>query len=257
MLNTIFGSKRTQGRGQARLTSNLDQHLTAYAAAATAAGIGLFAPQSAEAKIVYTAANVTIVANQGAVNLDLNNDGIPDFSFYLGFNNFARHPEGGFASALTIYPTQAANEVWGVLSAKGFECAAALPPGVKVGAGAAFQPKYLPMWQASGSYTRGATEHCPWNALHRGAFLGLKFVVNGQTHYGWAHVTVGQTTVLNGYAYEAVPNMPILTGKANGPESVTQSSVIPMPLPQPASLGLLAQGASGLSVWRREEDQAN
>ncbi len=236
------------------LSPKLDKHLLAYAAAASAAGVGLLA-QSAEAKIVYTSANVSIIANHGAVNLDLNNDGIPDFAFYYGFSNFARHPEGGFASALAVYPAQAANAVWGVLSAKGFDCAAALPSGVKVGSGAAFQQQYLPMWQASGSYTRGGTAHCPWRALHRGAFLGLKFVVNRQTHYGWAHVTVGQRTVLNGYAYETVPNQPILTGKTSGPASVTQSSLAPLFDPQPASLSLLAQGASGLSVWRREEDR--
>jgi len=257
MLNTIFGPKRTQGRVRARLTSNLDQHLAAYAAAATAAGIGLFAPQSAEAKIVYTAANVTIVANQGAVNLDLNNDGIPDFSFYLGVGGFARHPEGAFASALMLYPAQAANQIWGILSAKGWECAAALPPGVKVGPGAAFQQHYLPLWQASGSYTRGATEHCPWNALHRGAFLGLKFVVNGQTHYGWAHVTVGQTTVLNGYAYETVPNKSIDTGKAHGPVLSADVDSVPLPLLQPGTLAMLAQGSRGLSLWRQEDDQVN
>jgi hypothetical protein len=257
MPNTIFGSKRTQGRAHARLGSNFDRHLAAYAAAATAAGIGLFAPQSAEAKIVYTAANVTIVADQAPVNLDLNNDGLPDFSFYLGVSIFARHPEGGFASSLGVYPARTGNEVWGVLSAKGFECAAALPPAVKIGSGAAFKPGGQVMWQASGSYTRGATEHCPWNALHRGAFLGLKFVVNGQTHYGWAHVTVGQTTVLNGYAYETVPNKSIDTGKAHGPVSIGDVSPDPLPLLQPGTLGMLAQGSRGLSLWRREDDQIN
>jgi len=101
------------------------------------------------------------------------------------------------------------------------------------------------------------TEHCPWGSKHRGAFLGLKFVVDGQAHYGWAHVTVGgNSTVLNGYAYETVPNQPLLTGKTSGPVAETQASLTPIPEQQPASLGLLARGADGLAIWRRTDEAA-
>jgi hypothetical protein len=239
-------------RVPARLTPKLDKRLIAYTAAAAAAGIGL-SSQSVEAKVVYTAANIQIT-NLGGVNLDLNHDGIADFTLVLGSAYGGRRfPEGAFASGLTIYPAQAANEVWGIKSAKGWECAAALPSGVKVGAGAAFQKGYLPLWQASGSYTRGATEHCPWDGLRRGAFLGLKFVIHGEAHYGWAHITVGKTTVLSGYAYETVPNQAIATGKTSGPASVAELNSV-LPQSQPATLGTLAWGACGLEIWRRDEE---
>jgi hypothetical protein len=251
---TVQGNRSIK-RALAPLAPTLDKNLLAYAAAATAAGIGLLA-QPAEAKIVYTVANTTIQGN-GSLNLDLNNDGIADFTIFNGFEAGVRHPEGGFNYGLNIYPAQAGNEIWGVLSAKGWECAAALPDSVKVGPGAPFQSKYLPMAQASGSYTRGATEHCPWASKHRGAFLGLKFVVDGQIHYGWAHVTVGSTsTVLNGYAYETVPNKPLITGKTSGPVVNTAANVLAVPDRQPASLGLLARGAESLAVWRRTEEIA-
>jgi hypothetical protein len=236
------------------LAPKLDKRLLAYAAAASAAGVGLF-NQSAEAKIVYTAANATIGYNQ-SVNLDLNNDGTADFALNLALASDRRYPEGAFSSALLIYPRQAGNQVWGILSAKGWECAAALPAGVKVGAGAPFQQQYLTLIGVQGSYTRGDIDHCPWAGLHRGAFLGLKFVVKGETHYGWAHITItaGAAAVLNGYAYETVPNQSIATGKTSGP--VTQASFTPVPVPQSATLGMLAQGSRGLSIWRRpEEDQ--
>jgi hypothetical protein len=144
---------RTPRRNLARLTPTLDKQLLAYATAATAAGIGLLA-QPAEAKIVYTAANTTIQGNGGNLNLDLNNDGIADFIIFNGFPEGVRHPEGAFGYGLNIYPAQAGNEIWGVLSAKGFECAAALPPSVKVGPGAAFQSRSIALFLASGSYTR-------------------------------------------------------------------------------------------------------
>jgi hypothetical protein len=258
MIRSNSSHTSTSPRVETSLPPKLDKHLLAYAAAASAAGVGLLAPQTADGKIVYTAANVQIIANQAATNLDLNNDGIADFTIVNGFFDGVRHPEGNFTSALTIYPAQAGNGVVGFLSSKGWDCAAALPLGAKIGAGDGFKAQYLPLWQASGSYTRGGTQHCPWASKHRGAFLGLKFTVGGQTHYGWAHITVATTgTVLNGYAYETVANRSISTGKANGPISTADPSLAPLPVPQPATLGILAQGSRGMSLWRREEDQVN
>jgi hypothetical protein len=250
---------RLQKRATTRLSSGLDKRLLAYASAASAAGVALLAlAQTAEARIVYTASN-THIEEDVPLNLDVNNDGIADFNIVWGFEGGVRHPEGDFASALLIYPGQAGNEVWGIHSAKGWECAAALPGAVNVGPGAAFQAQYLPLWQASGSYTRGGTEHCPWASKHRGAFLGLKFVIGGQIHYGWAHITVSDGlagTMLNGYAYETVVNQPILTGKANGPVEKASSSIsLPLGAAQPATLGLLARGERGLAIWRKSDEQ--
>src|SRR5579859_4440382 len=95
LANTIPDSARLR----TPLSSKLDKHLLAYAAAAGAAGVSLLA-QSAEAKIVYTAANVSITANGPTVDIDLNNDGTPDFNLYWGFLQGIRHPEGNFSSAI-------------------------------------------------------------------------------------------------------------------------------------------------------------
>lgn len=245
----------SSSRRLTHLPPKLDAQLLAYAAAATAAGVGLFT-QSAEAKIVYTAANVNIPYNTN-VPIDLNNDGTADFLLFMGFNQDARrYPEGGFASWLDIYP-ETGNGVWAAQTAK-FVCAAALPAGVPVGKGKElFSQDYLPLWQKSGSYTRGVSERCPWAGKHRGAFLGLRFIINHEVHYGWAHVTVGSATTLDGYAYETVPNQPIDTGKTSGPDSVALMDRTPPPAPQPAGVGLLAQGSRGLAIWRKpEENQA-
>ena len=78
-------------------------------------------------------------------------------------------------------------------------------------------------------------------------YLGLKFMIGGRIHYGWARLNVtlvagtGIQATLTGYAYETIPNKPIITGKTKGPDVVTLD---------PATLGRLAQGASGVSAWR-------
>jgi hypothetical protein len=244
---------RNHKRALTSLTPRLDRRLLGYAAAASAAGVGLLA-QPAEATIVYTKVNVPIPVNGGLIQFDINNDGIPDFGFYNGANSGARRvPLGFFSAYLAVFPAKAANEVWAVQS-NGFECAAALPAAVKVGPGAAFQPNSLPMWEVAGDYTSPGSVHCPWQNKRRGAYLGLKFVVQGQTHFGWARVTINSSgTTLVGYAYETVPNQAIHTGQTTGPAEVGQS-VPAAPVSTWASLGVLAQGADGLAVWRRSEE---
>jgi hypothetical protein len=44
--------------------------------------------------------------------------------------------------------------------------------------------------------------------------------------------------LLTGYAYETIPNKPIITGKTKGPDAITLA---------PGSLGALAAGAVGRS----------
>lgn len=74
---------RTRKRATA-LKATLDKNLSAYATAATAAGMGmLMSALPVEAKIVHTPSNIPIPVNAGTILLDLNHDGIPDF----GFNN--------------------------------------------------------------------------------------------------------------------------------------------------------------------------
>ena len=258
---TLPNTSPKSSRIPARIAAKLDKHLFAYAAAASAASVSLMAATPpAEAKIVYTAANITIPAN-GSVKLDINKDGVADFS--LSFYAYVprKVPLGYFDDAVTIVPLKTGNGVWSVQSSKGTDCAAALPTGAKVGAGAAFGPTELLLWGSGGTAYSIPDPRCKFATLPRGAYLGLKFLIDGETHYGWAHVMVdgyrneGLKAVVSGYAYETVPNQSINTGKASGPSSVSQLEMIPLTSTQPATLGLLARGAESVSIWRRPEDE--
>ena len=237
-----------------QLNERFERNLTAYIAAASAAGVGLFAAaQPAHAKIVYTSANLAIPINGTLVPIDINHDGVPDFSFYgVSYFGSARTRLGLYQEFLQVSPSKAPNEVWTVIS-QGDQCAAALPAGVEVGPNPAFKVNPAVMWQVAGDYTNQFSAKCPWRDKHHGAFLGLKFLINGQIHYGWAHVT---GTTLNGYAYETVPNKAISTGATSGPDKFVSQDLLDSSFPPPASLGLLARGAEGLQAWRRRDNGA-
>jgi len=246
-------------RQLSKLSDPVSQRLNSYALAAGAAGVGMLALAGpAEAKIVYTPANIPIIQDGGPVELDLNHDGINDFEFSnITTTEGVRRLEGYHQSSLGVDPVQQSNRVRAV-AIKGTLAAAALPKGKNVGPHGLFQPgqSNLNMWACAGG-TSGGGCGGPWIDV-RQAYLGLKFVIKGKTHFGWAHIRqAGETSpTIVGYAYETVPNKPIVTGKRNGMDEsrVEQSSAPPsLPAPEPATLGLLAMGAPGVSIWRRKE----
>jgi hypothetical protein len=216
-----------------RLPSTLEHRLRAYAAAAGAAGVGALALASpAQAKIIYTSANIPIGVNAGPVELDLNHDGINDFQFYNGYQGPGNPLEGNHSSALAMRPTQPSNRVWAVHS-NNFLCAAAVPKGENVGPHRPFQPgnSSLNMAFAWGNSVSGGAG-CPWLNVKRD-YLGLKFMIKGKVHFGWARVKMGglaETDYITGYAYETIANRPIVTGKTKGKDA------------QAGGLGVLAAG---------------
>jgi hypothetical protein len=244
-----FGHRRRA----VRLGAVLEKSLSAYAVAATGAGVSLLAlASSAEARIVYTPASTNIPVNGGAVLLDLNHDGIADFSFLNSRRSFSHNG----AVVLFAGPKDQSNQIWGkgvcFSSIESHACASALRPGFRVRPSRSyFQKGTLRLMGAlSFSFSYSGTNG-QW-LYTKNRYLGLKFVINGQIHYGWARFTVTPINaiptefaihvVLTGYAYETIPNKPIITGKIKGPDVITL---------EPATLGHLAQGASGISAWRK------
>lgn len=242
-------SNSPRNRATAQINSRLEKSLAAYMAAAGAAGVGLLAaPQLAEGKVVYTPANIAV---NGTTNIDLNHDGIADF--VLGYHELDK------SLVLAVGPLVTGNEM--KLAEGG---AAAGFFGVPVGPGGQFAAtnsySFGLIMAVAGSYSV-TWFFGPWaNATNR--YLGFKFLINGQTHYGWARMSVadyihGGQVVLTGYAYETTPNTPIIEGHISGPEKAGSFAPAELtPTPQSASLGMLARGADGLALWRREEEAA-
>jgi len=74
-------------------------------------------------------------------------------------------------------------------------------------------------------------------------YLGVKFKIEGEAHYGWARLSVKVqepftiTATLTGYAYETIPNKPIIAGMTQGPDLITLQRD-----PTDGTLGSLALG---------------
>jgi len=261
-----------QRREPARLTGKLDASLFTYAIAATAAGVGMMAPQAAEATVVATPANIAVPHGGGIIQFDINRDGQMDFGLSWG----SHLPAPGHhrktcssncpppsTSALTVVPAQLTNEVWQSGSKAGFGgssiyCAAALAPGRRVGPAARFTAgnKGLFWYYA---FFGGNVSACRWGQkAPRDSYMGVKFLdTGGNLHYGWVRVSIGGGNVtITGYAYETTANMGINTGVTHGPVGDAQLLEPPAPGSAPASLGMLALGAPGLVAWRRTEEEA-
>jgi hypothetical protein len=254
-----------------RHKSFLDR-LGMYALTATAAGIGMVATSDpADASVIYTPAHTQIVT--GTVSLDLNNDGIADF-------NFTREVFYGgraFSSSTVIAPLNPGNRVEGNgqirFSGVPAVSAFALPAGSVVG------PAQQPFFPAGQKFMRGYFYDIGTIQLNRSSagawanknglsdrYLGLVFTINGQTHFGWARLSVPARThmfdvgtTLTGYAYETVPGKPITTGSpqemATLPDGASQLHQQSVPVQiQDQTLGALALGHAGINIWRREEE---
>ena len=232
-------------RKPSTLSRSTHQRLNSYALAASAAGVSVLALAGAsEAKVIYTETHQVTRARL-PLYIDLNHDGIKDFVlrtiYYAGTSGFevGLDPSG-----------YRDNAVAGKRFSDGsyfFSAASALPAGAQIGPTRKFPVRFPFMAEelfkrdGGGQYSAVG----PWVGKGQGVrnrYLGLKFVIHGKIHYGWARVSVtlghqrqydDVSVTLTGYAYETIPNKPIITGMTNGPDVITF---------RPDTLGGLAQG---------------
>ena len=229
------------------LESGLHKRLLAYAAAAGAAGVGLLAAAPAQANIVVTNANTFIQPNHPFF-LDLNHDGIADFELGQSFVS------SGLSPVMRVKGLLASNGAIGFVSTYfGHTVASRLAGGAPVGPGGKFEKDAI-LGEARCCFA--TYYYGPW--AHPGSgFLGLRFDIGGQIHFGWAELKtelVGQRRFLYGeeliaYAYDTVPNQAIFAGQGLSEANLPGSAATP----EPGTLGLLALGAVGLGFWRRRK----
>jgi hypothetical protein len=247
-------------------SNNLSRQIAQYSLAAAAAGVSTLAlSQTADAKVVITNKNIPIpfcfVQFPCSVSVDLNGDGVNDVKISLlsttdYFSN-------------TVFLRAAAHNGGGIVGAAGGKrgpYASALLRGAKIGASDHFlsgkdtiEDSYLYYMSLNGKHFKNL--YGKWGGNHPNRFLGVKFKINGQTHYGWIRITVQISTkalqdtdiaaTITEYGYETVANKTISAGLAS--ESADDQAQATPDKPIRPSLGMLALGADGSGIWRREE----
>jgi hypothetical protein len=186
----------------------------------------------ATAEVVYTKVNISIPIG-GAYNIDLDQDGITDFTLRSSLLQDYCQFGDGYVWTLTIIPANGG----GVVTDAGHTAsgnAAALQNGVAVNHGQSFYAGVGVMaglgWGSCGTGVLGEWLNLP------NRYLGVQFKdAANNVHYGWAKVsttayvdqygTLHATTVLSGIAYETTPNQGILTGEISDDQSSQSGSL--------------------------------
>ena len=250
----------------------MQKRLNTYTVAAGAAGVSLMAlTQPSEAEIVYTPANETI-NRSSSYSLDLNHDGTVDF---IIANHAGEWGSGAGTEQVLLVQAGKSNQVNCAYSfcLSTFIYAAALRRGTQIG-----QPQRRHGWlgheaiMADQILVNGSAVYFNSWANVTNQYLGLRFQINGEVHFGWARLSVkfhgglpAERTWeahLTGYAYETVAGKAITAGQTSGntSEDEEQSNASFQTKPLEAigfsALGKLGLGASGLALWRREDPES-
>ncbi len=216
-----------------RTLSHIAKHrsLALWAVAALATFVSpLILAQPAQAKIVYTPANVECSTRQNCsgFSIDLDNDGVADFAISQSAQITGQGSQCDFSGGVSVAGSQGGN---GIASGAHSGWAAALKAGRRINSGLTFDTSALMVG-------RVATLRCPgeldrrndgFSGYWRGfgsspRYLGLAFQTQGQTHYGWAQMAVGvglergsgeASSTLMGYAYETVAGKSIRAGQTS------------------------------------------
>jgi hypothetical protein len=234
------------------ISASLQRKLSLCSLAAGAAAVEVLASANpAAAEVVFTPAHQVIEQNQ-MFAIDLNHDGTTDFTIQNVVTNRDGHRDGKLQVA--------AGGSGGVVITS-FQNAKALIHGQKIGAPDLFRAGRAVMAYQfylldGGTYTYGN-----WLGASN-EYLGFRFKIAGEVHYGWARVSTQWNghfqfvAEVTGYAYQTVANTLIFAGAARDEEDQSiedqsiddvsgeaQQDTVP-------TLGVLACGAQGLSIWR-------
>lgn len=173
-------------------------------------------------KIIYTDVNpdsVIINTSRQLYNLDLDNDGVTDFVFTeegrpTGTNAACRNNATGTEYVADVKPASGSNN--DIIYESYVNLARPLDSLSVIDANASWTSDTLNKLLyviITGPAANCLSPEGIWNH-YSDAYLGLKFIKNGNTYYGWARLHYYLASLnLRDYAYNSIPNQLILAGQ--------------------------------------------
>jgi hypothetical protein len=233
-------------------SSSITRRLNGYALAAGAAGVGVLAVAPANAEVVYTPTKVTVSPFGSVYDLNPASSPVAPFKIYAGFTS-----PGAYWDLISFNPqTSGARFVQGPGTSWSI---APLKAGAIIGQGRQFGGSRRGIVGTYGPYGGGTYNKHDGFKFGQTAYIGFKFLISGETHFGWARVSLRFNPdtpkhrlflQLSGYAYETTPNHSIKAGQTSDSESMPGSDSLSETAGPMQSLGLLAAGVDGLQAWR-------
>jgi hypothetical protein len=220
-------------------------------------GVSLLAlVQPAGGEIVVTRKTIPIpitpLLTPEPVKISMANNGIDDFIFDL-FNDTAIS-----SRFLLLGGASQRDEV--VAGGAFYAKALALPRGARIGPSSKAIFSDSNLVEASETGNAGRYSRGYWGGSPKDRYLGVRFTIDGETHYGWIRLAITtnlqmggpfMSAKITGYAYETEPNTAIFVGIEKEPPAEESSESIQNQ--GGPSLGMLALGADGMPLWRRDE----
>jgi hypothetical protein len=246
--------------------NNLNRRIAQYSLSAGVAGVSVLALTApAAGEVVVTRRTIPIpltpIDMPHPVIISMANNGVDNFTFHLTNSPPNLGRSSSFRSLALVGATSNAAAIY-----QGYFIGP-LPRGAKIGASAGFSPFESAVEQSLGDVSgRGFRGY--WGGNLKDHYVGVRFSIAGQTHYGWIRLTVttdpdphgpAMSAKITGYAYETVPNKTIQAGTAGIAAASAENPTAELQAPKnirdqnEPSLGMLAMGAEALPMWRREE----
>jgi hypothetical protein len=263
-------------------SNTLNHQVAQYSLAAAVAGVGMLALlQPAAGEVVVTKKTIHIPLAprnmQEPVKVSMANNGVDNFSFILSSSATSSFPDRGLRELLVagIDAGQGKGPNQFLAGGDFYAKALALARGANIGpAGitSATFASFAGLVEGTNSSQGGFYSRGYWAGNLKNRYIGVRFQINGQFHYGWIRLTATTNTKLKkpsleatitGYAYETVPNKPIKAGTAataastaaGTAEKPTTEIQVPKNIQNQSgpALGMLALGSQALALWRRED----
>ena len=170
-------------------------------------------PNNPEYKIIYTDIQPDFKSEmlRDFYNIDLNNDGIIDFTI--------KSYEDAYQWAFEAEPNKNNNGINALVTVSGPFWSYTVPLNSNEVIYNILKFPYYFDWTQSLlvlDFCDTFSIYCPYGWEGKvDKYLGLRFQINGQTHYGWARLDVLSTFkwTIKDYAYNAIHDQPILAGQ--------------------------------------------